>query len=87
MIINLTIPEESVDLICTAFGWTPTLQNPAHDTMYPDDTPATIPNPETKQKFIKRNLCEEVESRVRQYRISLERRRLTDTLEGGLHIT
>ena len=87
MIVTLTIPDDSADSISAALGWPTEVRNPDHDTMYPDDTPETIPNPETQQEFLKKSLCSRIEYLVRQHKLSLEGDRLSDTLHEELNIT
>lgn len=64
--ISWTVPDNQVasikDDFAQAQGWTANIQNPANPT-------ETIPNPESQNAFLKRNLGEYIKSVIRNKRV------------------
>ena len=87
MEITLTIPEDEVNKVAQALGWVALVPNPVHDTMYPDETAATIANPTTKAEHIKKWLCTALCTALAQEELRASQRRIDLGMSESLHIT
>ena len=88
MEITITIPEDSVDLVCASHGWKEIIFNPSFNTMLPesDENVKLIPNPVSKERHLKDCLIRDIRERVVRHRLALAKAPIEQEI-GGVSIT